>query len=637
MYIQPSTELHILQNIPLNKSYEHTVYYKDKETQAQEFLKYEKFSLRELSYQRIGIGTMRVELPYESLYNCNYMMFKNNAFENKWFYAFITGVSYISNVVSEIYYEIDVMQSWCYDYSFLETFIERQHSATDRLFENTQPEGLELGPDYKLIKSMTYYTSSSLAWVILATTSVNVGIPAYNGMIGGVYTGLIMYYLRSKGDVDKVITAFINAGQENAIVAFYQAPYFDISHSLNDPYRVTLDFSLQENHGNAYKPRNKKLFSFPFTYLECYSTLGVSGEFKFDQFSNRGSKDVQFYIDSVIFPQAQMTATPVWYRGYKTDYSSSVVYGLFPTCSFAGDAFKAWWAQNKNSYMASMNAISNNYDTNRQIAQNNYTMAGLSAGTARDNAVLSANTGLANAQASASTALDINESNRQMGQISNAVNGASGVIGNALSGNIFGVIDSAASMGLNIAQTELNASNTAQSINTGLANSVRSNSASNTIAQNAYSTALKNASMAEVNANLSNLNTYQNATAQLVAKKQDIQHLPNTAHGNAMCDGLNYARDTAGFIFRQWGLSEEYAKLVDEYFDKYGYAQRTMYTPKRLNRKHYSYLKTTGCNIIGKMNNSDILTIKGIYDNGITTWDTLQNVGHYEIDNSIGN
>ena len=635
MYIQPSTEIHILQNIPLNKSYEHTVLYKDKETQATEFLKYNKYTLQDYSYQRTSIGTMRVELPFEYLYNCNYMMFKNTAFENKWFYAFITGVSYISNTVSEIYYEIDVMQSWCYDYEFLDTFIERQHSATDRLFENTQPEGLELGPDYKLIKSMTYYTSGSPAWVILASNSVNVGIPAYNGIIGGVYTGLIMYYLRSKADVDKVITAFIDAGQENAIVAFYQAPYFDISHSLNEPYRVTLDFSMQENHGNSYKPRNKKLYVYPFTYLECYSTLGISGEFKFDQFSNNGSKDVQFYIDSVIFPQAQMTATPVWYRGYNIDYSSSVGYGLFPTCSFAGDAFKAWWAQNKNSYMASMNAISNNYDTNRQIAQNNYTMAGLSAGTARDNAVLSANTGLANAQASANTALDINENQRIMGQINNVANGVGNIVGDALTGNIGGVIGSTASMAIGVIQTEQNASNTANSINTQLSNSVRSAGASNQIAQNAYSTALKNAAMAEVNANLSNLNTYQNATAQLVAKKQDIQHLPNTAHGNAMCDGLNYSRDTAGFIFRQWGLSEEYAKVIDEYFDKYGYAQRTMYKPKRLNRKHYSYLKTTGCNITGKMNNSDILTIKGIYDNGITTWDTLENVGHYEIDNTI--
>ena len=104
MYIQPSTEIHILQNIPLNKSYEHTVYYKDAETQANEFLKFEKYMLTDYSYQRANLGTLRVELKYENLYNCNYLMFKNDAFENKWFYAFITGVSYVSNEVSEIYY-----------------------------------------------------------------------------------------------------------------------------------------------------------------------------------------------------------------------------------------------------------------------------------------------------------------------------------------------------------------------------------------------------------------------------------------------------------------------------------------------------------------------------------------------------
>ena len=173
MYIQPSTEIHILQNIPLNKSYEHTVFYKDAQTQATEFLKFEKYMLTNYSYQRANLGTLRVELKYENLYNCNYLMFKNNAFEDKWFYAFITGVSYVSNEVSEIYYEIDVMQTWCYDYSFLKTFIERQHSKEDIMFQNTAPEGLELGNEYRLIKGISYYTSGSLAWVILASTTVN--------------------------------------------------------------------------------------------------------------------------------------------------------------------------------------------------------------------------------------------------------------------------------------------------------------------------------------------------------------------------------------------------------------------------------------------------------------------------------
>lgn len=636
MYIQPSTEIHILQNIPLNKSYEHTVFYKDAQTQATEFLKYEKYMLTNYSYQRANLGTLRVELKYENLYNCNYMMFKNNAFEDKWFYAFITGVSYVSNEVSEIYYEIDVMQTWCYDYSFLKTFIERQHSKEDIMFQNTVPEGLELGSEYRLIKGISYFTSGSLAWVVLATTNVTgSGVTAYSGMIGGVYTGLVMYYLRKESDLVTLLNAFKNAGQEDAIVAFYQAPYFDISKPLNQPYRVDLDFEMQENLGNAYKPRNNKLYCYPYTYLECYSTLGISGEFKFDEFENRGAKKVKFAIDSTIFPQAQMTATPYWYRGVNLDYASSVGYNLFPTCSFSGDAFKAWWAQNKNSYMASMNAIGNNYDTNQRIISNNYAMASLSASTALTNSGISANTALANANASNQTALAINENNRQFGQIQNTVNGMSGIIGNALSANVGGVINSAVNMGTSMYGTELSANNTASTLATDLANTNRSVGASQTIARNSYSTAMKNASMAEVNSNLSNLNTYQNATAMLVAKKQDIQHIPNTAHGNAMCDGLNYSRNTAGFMFRQWGLSEEYAKKIDKYFDKYGYAQNTAYVPERLNRKHYSYLKTVGCNIVGKMNNNDILTIKGIYDNGITTWDTLQNVGHYDIDNSV--
>lgn len=635
MYIQPSTEIHILQNIPLDASYDNTVYYKDKETQATEFLKFEKYMLTDYSYQRANLETLRVELKYEDLYNCNYLMFKNNAFENKWFYAFITGVSYVSNEVSEIYYKIDVMQTWCYDYSFLRTFIERQHSEKDEMFRNSVPEGLELGADYRLIKGIQYYTSGAPAWVILASTTVNVGISAYSGMIGGVYTGLNLYYLRTLSDLQKVVTAFINNGQENAIVAFYQAPYFDISKPLNQPYRVDVDFEMQENLGNAYKPRNNKLYCYPYTYLECYSTLGISGEFKFDQFMNRGAKQVKFAIDSTIFPQAQMTATPYWYRGVSLDYESSVCYSLFPTCSFSGDAFKAWWAQNKNSYMASMNAITNNYDTNRSIISNNYSMASRSASTALTNSGISANTALANANASNQTALAINENNRQFGQIQNGINGIGGLVGSALTGNVGGMVSSTLNMATSMYGTDLSANNTASTLATDLANTNRSVGASQTIARNSYSTAMKNAAMSEVNSNLANLNTYQNATAMLVAKKQDIQHTPNTAHGNAMCDGLNYSRNTAGFNLRQWGLSEEYAKKIDKYFDKYGYAQNTSYIPERLNRKHYSYLKTVGCNIVGKMNNNDILTIKGIYDNGITTWDTLQNVGNYEIDNSV--
>lgn len=645
MYIVPNTTIYLLKNIPLNKSYEHTVYYPDKDTQAQAFMAYKKYTLTDYSYQRSQLGTIRVSLKYEQLIDCNYLMFKNTNFENKWFYAFITGIGYVSNDVTDVYYDLDVMQTWCYDYTFGKTFVERHHDAYDRLYANTVPEGLELGSEYRLIQGKSYSYANPIAWVIVATATVK-DESAYqiSGIITGVYSGLRVYYIEEIGELTRIIGKFINEGLEDAIVAFYQVPKVD-KYNISSIQTDEIKFTQQMNLGNAYKPRNKKLFSYPYSFLEVYNTLGTSVELKFDQFLNLGSSEVEFKVEKVIFPQANVVITPKWYRGYQWDYEYSSVYGLFPTCAFAGDAFKVWWAQNKNSYLASMNAIGNTYDTNQAIAQNNYTMAGLNASNARTNAHIQANTALTQAENSNRASLAVNSARQSNALIGDASGIASKIGYGAMAGlattglNVGGAIAGGIAGGLLGATETITNQNIynqqANQINTGLLNSQIGAQAGEAISANTFQTAMKNATLAQTNAQLSNLNAYQNATAQLMAKKQDIQHMPNSAHGNAMCDGLNYARNTAGFIIRQWGLSYEYATRIDEYFDKYGYAMMTAFVPSRLNRKHWSYLKTTGCNIKGNINNTDLLTIKTIYDNGITTWKNLEEVGDYTLDNTV--
>ena len=641
MYIVPNTTIYILNNIPLNKSYEHTVYYPEKDTQAQAFMKYKKYTLTDYSYQRSQLGTIRVQLKYEQLIDCNYLMFKNTNFENKWFYAFITGIGYVNNDVTDVYYDLDVMQTWCYDYTFGKTFVERHHDTYDRLYGNTVPEGLELGSEYRLIQGKSYSYAKPLAWVIIATTTVK-DESAYqiSGIITGVYSGLRVYYIEDIGELTRIIGKFINEGLEDAIVAFYQVPKID-KHHMSEVQTDEITFTQQMNLGHGYKPRNKKLFSYPYSFLEVYNTLGTSVELKFDQFENLGASTVTFKVEKVIFPQANVVITPKWYRGYMWDYEYSSVYGLFPTCAFAGDAFKVWWAQNKNSYLASMNAIGNTYDTNQAIAQNNYTMAGLNAANARTNAHIQANTALTQAENSnrASLAVNTAQSNQALyNGVSNIVGKAVDAVGAGLKGDIAGFVGNTFGAFSETTQASLNQNiynAQANQINTQLLNSQIGAQAGEAISANTFQTAMKNATLAQTNAQLSNLNAYQNATAQLMAKKQDIQHMPNSAHGNAMCDGLNYARNTAGFIIRQWGLSYEYAVYLDDYFDKYGYAMMRNFVPSRLNRKHWSYLKTVGCNIKGNINNTDLLTIKTIYDNGITTWKNLEEVGDYTLDNTI--
>lgn len=650
MYIVPNTTIYILNNIPLNKSYEHTVYYPDKDAQAQAFMKYKKYTLTDYSYQRSQLGTIRVALKYEQLIDCNYLMFKNTNFENKWFYAFITGIGYVSNDVTDVYYDLDVMQTWCYDYEFLPTFVDRQHSKTDALYENTQPEGLELGATYGYAQKLFFQplnspSSTSSTYLILATTSPTGTHPSPSTSSGVVLS--LYQHVGNQADTIAQVKQFINNGLEDNIVAIYNCP-------PDDKMNIAKEFKRTPTLG-SYSPRNYKLLTYPYCFLSCYNHLGQTLELQYENFRIHNSTSpptdfdypYHFEVVSIRSPQPQSTLTV---RYYLTSTGTSfayyiLTYNVYPTGAISGDAFKVWLAQNKNTYSASLNAIGNTYDTNMAIADNNYTMAGLSAANARTNAHIQANSALTQAENSNKASLAVNSAQQSRALIGDVQGTASKIGYGAMAGlatsglNVGGAVVGAIAGGLLGATETITNQNIyneqANQINTQLLNSQIGRQASEAISSNTFQTAMKNATLAQTNAQLSALNAYQNATAQLVAKKQDIQHYPSNLHGALMNDMWNVTWNFVGFSVDEKFIKREYAERIDAYFDKYGYAQRSMYVPERQNRKHWSYLKTVGCNIKGNINNTDLVTIKTIYDNGITTWNNLEEVGNYTLDNTV--
>lgn len=650
MYIVPNTTIYILNNIPLNKSYEHTVYYPDKDAQAQAFMKYKKYTLTDYSYQRSQLGTIRVALKYEQLIDCNYLMFKNTNFENKWFYAFITGIGYVSNDVTDVYYDLDVMQTWCYDYEFLPTFVDRQHSKTDALYENTQPEGLELGATYGYDQKLFFQplnspSSTSSTYLILATTSPTGTHPSPSTSSGVVLS--LYQHVGNQADTIAQVKQFINNGLEDNIVAIYNCP-------PDDKMNIAKEFKRTPTLG-SYSPRNYKLLTYPYCFLSCYNHLGQTLELQYENFRIHNSTSpptdfdypYHFEVVSIRSPQPQSTLTV---RYYLTSTGTSfayyiLTYNVYPTGAISGDAFKVWLAQNKNTYSASLNAIGNTYDTNMAIADNNYTMAGLSAANARTNAHIQANSALTQAENSNKASLAVNSAQQSRALIGDVQGTASKIGYGAMAGlatsglNVGGAIVGGIAGGLLGATETITNQNIyneqANQINTQLLNSQIGRQASEAISSNTFQTAMKNATLAQTNAQLSALNAYQNATAQLVAKKQDIQHYPSNLHGALMNDMWNVTWNFVGFSVDEKFIKREYAERIDAYFDKYGYAQRSMYVPERQNRKHWSYLKTVGCNIKGNINNTDLVTIKTIYDNGITTWNNLEEVGNYTLDNTV--
>lgn len=650
MYIVPNTTIYLLKNIPLNKSYEHTVYYPDKDAQAQAFMKYKKYTLTDYSYQRSQLGTIRVALKYEQLIDCNYLMFKNTNFENKWFYAFITGIGYVSNDVTDVYYDLDVMQTWCYDYEFMPTFVDRQHSKTDALYENTQPEGLELGATYGYAQKLFFQplnspSSTSSTYLILATTSPTGTHPSPSTSSGVVLS--LYQHVGNQADTIAQVKQFINNGLEDNIVAIYNCP-------PDDKMNIAKEFKRTPTLG-SYSPRNYKLLTYPYCFLSCYNHLGQTLELQYENFRIHNSTSAptdfdypyHFEVVSIRSPQPQSTLTV---RYYLTSTGTSfayyiLTYNVYPTGAISGDAFKVWLAQNKNTYSASLNAIGNTYDTNMAIADNNYTMAGLSAANARTNAHIQANSALTQAENSNKASLAVNSAQQSRALIGDVQGTASKIGYGAMAGlatsglNVGGAVVGAIAGGLLGATETITNQNIyneqANQINTQLLNSQIGRQASEAISSNTFQTAMKNATLAQTNAQLSALNAYQNATAQLVAKKQDIQHYPSNLHGALMNDMWNVTWNFVGFSVDEKFIKREYAERIDAYFDKYGYAQRSMYVPERQNRKHWSYLKTVGCNIKGNINNTDLVTIKTIYDNGITTWNNLEEVGNYTLDNTV--
>ena len=81
-------------------------------------------------------------------------------------------------------------------------------------------------------------------------------------------------------------------------------------------------------------------------------------------------------------------------------------------------------------------------------------------------------------------------------------------------------------------------------------------------------------------------------------------------------------------------IKSQIARVIDDYFDKYGYACHRVKTPNRKVREHWTYTKTVGCNMVGNAPSDDIAKIRSIYDNGITFWVNGAVVGDYSQSNN---
>ena len=116
MAITPNTNLYLLK-CPLELSNSNQLTWNNKEEQYNYFSSLPRLEHDNFTYQRKD-SLIRYPAHVDEIINYNYVMYQNTNYSDKWFYAYITNMRYISDYTTEITIKTDVFQTWQFDMEF---------------------------------------------------------------------------------------------------------------------------------------------------------------------------------------------------------------------------------------------------------------------------------------------------------------------------------------------------------------------------------------------------------------------------------------------------------------------------------------------------------------------------------------
>lgn len=144
--LTPITFLGICRGVALDNTYQNTYTFASETVQHNFFINKAVYSFTDLTPISVN-NQIRIPLNQENLYNCNYVIWQNKNFGTKYFYGFITDIQFVNINMSIITVQLDVMQTWYFDYTMRKCFVVREHTNDDTIGNNLIEENLATG-DY---------------------------------------------------------------------------------------------------------------------------------------------------------------------------------------------------------------------------------------------------------------------------------------------------------------------------------------------------------------------------------------------------------------------------------------------------------------------------------------------------------
>lgn len=378
--ITPQTDLIILK-CPLEVDQQNQLTFANASAQYTYFNSLPKLAVTDFTYQRKD-STVRFPSQADSIRSYNYCMYRNTAYSNKWFYAFITKVRYVNDGMTELTLKTDVWQTWQFDVTLKTSFVEREHVADDTMGLHTLNEEINTG-EY-MINSVTNKTICAPdingAWLVLAATEAptknsdgssivpsSITSRCYNGIVQGCVLIMFEFTSNGLGDLQRCITWYDSHGKKDAINSIYAVPKtiypsdYVMSVTITDPFAADITWPLSHVGAtdmgtttitrnatlNGYTPKNNKMFCYPYNYLMVTNNNGTDSIYHYEDFISPSS--VQFKYNGVLTEGSDVKAYPIDYRKNNTNFSGyayGVDMGKTPTFSWSNDMYLNWKAQN---------------------------------------------------------------------------------------------------------------------------------------------------------------------------------------------------------------------------------------------------------------------------------------------------
>lgn len=625
----PETEVHLLTNVPFNLTYNNVMDFNTPTEQITYFLNKTKYVFDKLTYQRVTSSTIKLDINYNDLLDVNYLIFKNDSVKNKWFFAFITDYEFISESTTKITYQLDVFQTYLFDYEFQSSYVEREHTkrfnSDGTPVINTLDEGLAYGSDYTTCMIKQYEQLEGIIWAIIVSKVDLRSVPNKNyggSNVSNIPTPLYYYGVPISANGNNIGNFTVNGTKVStiqdiwnlfttnsdfvgSIVSMYYTSYvpFVVTKESDIAIRVdnragnlinfagltvlkftgikwgTLSPTIFDNIYEQFpKYEESKLYMYPYSLIEITNFKGETFTLKMENMSK--VLGFENKLDLVILSSLGISPkTAIIPRNYlnntiftdnNMDIINSLDYGIIDNdvsdIPIVDDYTASYIQANKNSI-----ATTNKYaldNARRGVTQNNAT-------NRLNNAIIDRQQ-------------DYRETDAGVSAISSI-----------LQGNIGGALSSGYSL---VKATDMaEASRASMNLNNQFAND-----------------------NLKINA--------EQAIGLTQAKLEDINNIPPTISNMGNNSLFSYGNNYRGVYVVCKTIRSEYAEQLTNYFKMFGYKVNKLEIPNTKSRKSYNYIKTVDANIVGNIPNNYLNTLKGIFDHGLTIWHT-DDIGNYNLNN----